>query len=615
MKILLAIALAGSIYGQTKNYNLNAVFQGSVNATGATSTRPFREVLLAPSGACTVAGEIVSVVASPAIYKCPSNTMTWELITGSGESITATSPIVRTGDALSCPTCITTSSTTMNSLANIGVILSGVWQATRVALPYGGTSSDLSATGPGYLKQATLGAPVTVAYPAYSELTGIPSTFAPSAHASSHQHGGSDAIATATPGANVIPKAGSDSKLASGFMTEVISLTDLSDVASKQGNSSKAAMANGSFTAGNAVTTDSSGNLIDSGVTPGATNSVFSAITSGTNTAAAMVCGSGCSLAATGSGSIGATTLASLGGLPSIADQRLLGNVSGSSAAPAAITPANLATMMLGGFTVANWSDLRVTASGTSLTVGAGKYRCGDIVYSVASPVTITLSSGTAGSDVIINCLAAGTSNAIVINTTNTVTGTGFASTTAASSTYYNKQMLASVTVSGSNWGTVTDLRTIGGAGGIVASTGLTCDSDANGLPRCGIDSTVLTKGTAIPVTLNIPGSGSGSALQDSDDIADVWRNTTGGSITINTVYCRANSGAPTVQLQKDDGGLTNMFVSSLSCGTSEGNTSTFVTGENILANGDYLKFITVSASAGGGSPTQVALSFSYTRN
>lgn len=43
---------------------------------------------------------------------------------------------------------------------------------------------------------------------------------APKAHAASHKHGGSDEIATATPGANVIPKAGVDSKLAAGFIPQ-----------------------------------------------------------------------------------------------------------------------------------------------------------------------------------------------------------------------------------------------------------------------------------------------------------------------------------------------------------------------------------------------------------
>lgn len=58
----------------------------------------------------------------------------------------------------------------------------------------------------------------------YSDLQNIPATFAPSAHASSHQHGGSDQIATATPGANAIPKAGSGGTLADGWLSANVSL-------------------------------------------------------------------------------------------------------------------------------------------------------------------------------------------------------------------------------------------------------------------------------------------------------------------------------------------------------------------------------------------------------
>jgi len=52
-----------------------------------------------------------------------------------------------------------------------------------------------------------------------------PSSFAPSPHAGTHQNGGSDEIATATPGANAIPKAGSGGTLAAGWMPSALSST------------------------------------------------------------------------------------------------------------------------------------------------------------------------------------------------------------------------------------------------------------------------------------------------------------------------------------------------------------------------------------------------------
>lgn len=51
----------------------------------------------------------------------------------------------------------------------------------------------------------------------------------PTAHAASHQNGGSDEVATATPGANAIPKADGSNKLASGWLSEVLNLADLLD--------------------------------------------------------------------------------------------------------------------------------------------------------------------------------------------------------------------------------------------------------------------------------------------------------------------------------------------------------------------------------------------------
>jgi hypothetical protein len=56
----------------------------------------------------------------------------------------------------------------------------------------------------------------------WSNITGKPSTFAPSAHASSHQHGGGDELATATPGANAIPKAGGGGTIADGWLSSLI---------------------------------------------------------------------------------------------------------------------------------------------------------------------------------------------------------------------------------------------------------------------------------------------------------------------------------------------------------------------------------------------------------
>lgn len=52
----------------------------------------------------------------------------------------------------------------------------------------------------------------------WANIINEPSTFAPSAHAASHMHGGADEVATATPGNNAIPKANGVGKLALGWL-------------------------------------------------------------------------------------------------------------------------------------------------------------------------------------------------------------------------------------------------------------------------------------------------------------------------------------------------------------------------------------------------------------
>lgn len=55
----------------------------------------------------------------------------------------------------------------------VGTIATGVWHGTPIGPTYGGTGVDLSATGPGVLKQATLGAGVTVGSLSTSDISGL----------------------------------------------------------------------------------------------------------------------------------------------------------------------------------------------------------------------------------------------------------------------------------------------------------------------------------------------------------------------------------------------------------------------------------------------------------
>lgn len=60
-------------------------------------------------------------------------------------------------------------------IGTVGTITTGVWNATKVGLAYGGTNADLSATGGAskVLKQTSVGAAITVAQLAASDITGL----------------------------------------------------------------------------------------------------------------------------------------------------------------------------------------------------------------------------------------------------------------------------------------------------------------------------------------------------------------------------------------------------------------------------------------------------------
>ena len=93
-----------------------------------------------------------------------------------------------------------------NASSGLGVILN------KPTIPAAQVNSDWSSASG--LSQI-LNKPTT--WP-WASLSGVPSTFAPSAHAASHQYGGSDPVATVTPAANAIPMAGSAGTLAPGWI-------------------------------------------------------------------------------------------------------------------------------------------------------------------------------------------------------------------------------------------------------------------------------------------------------------------------------------------------------------------------------------------------------------
>lgn len=95
------------------------------------------------------------------------------------------------------------------------------WQILdKTAVGLGNVENTALSTWAGSTNITTLGTISTGTVP-WSLLSSVPSTFAPSSHASSHQNGGSDEIATATAAANAIPKAGAGGTLSTGWIPDL----------------------------------------------------------------------------------------------------------------------------------------------------------------------------------------------------------------------------------------------------------------------------------------------------------------------------------------------------------------------------------------------------------
>lgn len=142
--IAFILALAVASFAQT-TVNGNRNFLGSVDSSAATATKPFRIVLSTPSGACTVASEVVQLIASTSLYVCKSDTLTWNAISGAGGAVS--SFIGRTGAV---------------------VAVSGDYTAAQVT-----NAADTT---------ASYSNPAWITALAWAKLTGVPSTFTPSAH-------------------------------------------------------------------------------------------------------------------------------------------------------------------------------------------------------------------------------------------------------------------------------------------------------------------------------------------------------------------------------------------------------------------------------------------------
>lgn len=107
-----------------------------------------------------------------------------------------------------------------------------------------------------------------------------------------------------------------------------------------------------------------------------------------------------------------------------------------------------------------------------------------------------------------------------------------------------------------------------------------------------------------------ILGSDGGVVLANTDDQASIYVNRLGSGVHVTEVWCQSDAGTPTIQLQKNDGTPTNMLSSDLTCSTSGASTTTFVSGEDAIANTDRIDYLTVAA---GGTAKRITVAFKVT--
>lgn len=159
----------------------NAAFQISTTAAKATGTFAVTGASTYTgtatfNGAVIFNGAVTLPLITPAnggtgVANNSANTLTFSGNYSLGLTLTANTAVTLPTSG----TLITNSVATLSSLTSIGTIATGTWQGTKIGLLYGGTNTDLSATGGTgrVLKQATVGGNITVAQVAASEVTGL----------------------------------------------------------------------------------------------------------------------------------------------------------------------------------------------------------------------------------------------------------------------------------------------------------------------------------------------------------------------------------------------------------------------------------------------------------
>lgn len=115
--------------------------------------------------------------------------------------------------------------------------------------------------------------------------------------------------------------------------------------------------------------------------------------------------------------------------------------------------------------------------------------------------------------------------------------------------------------------------------------------------------------------SFKIWGSGTGNLLQATDDELDIFEQAQSAR-TITRVVCKTDADATTLMIQKDDGSAADMFASAMTCNSTPSGTdgtdgilTSFVEGENALAQGVWLDALVVSIAGGTGHTLSITFS------
>ncbi|MGA2000257.1 MAG: hypothetical protein ABSG52_09700 [Terriglobales bacterium] len=403
----------------------------------------------------------------------------------------------------------------------------------------------------------------------------------PTAHASTHQNGGGDELATATAGANAIPKAGAGGTLAAGWIPDLsatyLPLHSTADLAAGL-----------------------SAQYVDYTASTGGA-SIKNKPTLGT-AAAKNVLGTGTNVATTSASAPASNKCVEFdtNGNLVVAGTNAACNSGGSMAWPAA---AGIA--VYGGSSA--WGTSIAWNSGTNTITGNVSGNAGGTAAALAAQY-VDWNAGSGGPS-IANKPTLGTAAAKDIpasgdaSATQVVYGTDTRLTNARApsahaSTHQNggDDEIATATA-GAN------AIPKAGAGGQLAAGWMPAFTGDVTTSAGAVATTMRTGLNVRTCELHIWGTGTSSVLQDTDDEVASCLNKYGVTWTVTYVGCWANAGSPTVMITKSGG--NNVLSGNLTCGSASwaSGSLTGTTADKQTADGGTVDVNIVSA---GGAATNI---------